>query len=393
MKNYDVIIIGAGGAGMMCAFEAGKRGRQVLLMDHAPKVGAKILISGGGRCNFTNMEIKPEAYVSENPYFCKSALSRFTPQDFIQLVRKHKIPFHEKKLGQLFCDGSARSIVDLLVMECIEARVDFQMNTKVESITKGETYFLIKTNQGDYQSASLVIATGGLSIPKIGATGFGYEIAQKFGLKIVPTAPALDGFVFEENLLCQLKGLEGVSLDTLVTCGGVSFRENILFTHKGLSGPAALQASLYWRPQEPIWINLIPQTPMEEWFQYKKKEESKMELKNLLLEFFPKSFSERFCSLYFSESLPLSQVPTKALREFCGQLHQWKIVPQETVGYQKAEVTRGGVSTEELSSKTMESKKVPGLFLIGEVIDVTGWLGGYNFQWAWSSGWAAGQYV
>ncbi len=393
MKNFDVIIIGAGGAGMMCAIEAGKRGRRVLLLDHAKKIGAKILISGGGRCNFTNLNPRPESYVSGNPHFCKSALSRFTSSDFIEMVKGHGIAFHEKKLGQLFCNTSAREIVTLLVAKCERAGAQFQLETRIESVSKEDTFFKIKTDRGNFSSTSLVIATGGLSIPKIGATDFGYRIAQQFDLKMIPTAPALDGFIFQNTLLKDLEGLAGISLDVIITCNHISFRENILFTHRGLSGPAALQASLYWNPTAPLLIDLLPDIDILDWLQKKKEGGSKAEIKNLLSEFFPKSFSERFCHLYLPSEQPIHQMPGKVLQAFAHQLKAWEILPQGTVGYQKAEVTRGGVDTEELSSKTMESKKVPGLYFIGEVVDVTGWLGGYNFQWAWSSGWAAGQYV
>ncbi len=393
MKNWDVIIIGAGGAGMMCAIEASKRGRRVLLLDHATKLGSKILISGGGRCNFTNTGISPERYVSQNPHFCRSALSRYTAADFITLVEKHGIAYHEKKLGQLFCDLSARFILEMLVKECTNAGVHFQLNTKVLSLSKTDRKFHIKTNNGDYVSDSLVIATGGLSIPKIGATGFGYEIARQFGLEITPIAPALDGFIFDKKLLQDLEGLAGVSLDVIITCHKTSFRENILFTHQGLSGPAALQASLYWGKGDSITVNLVPDTDIQSWFVEKKESGTRSEIKNLLLEFFPKSFSERFCQIYLTADGPLNQMSRKVIEDFTQHLISWKILPVGTVGFGKAEVTRGGVSTEELSSKTMESKKVPGLYFIGEVVDVTGWLGGYNFQWAWSSGWVAGQYV
>jgi len=378
---------------MMCAIEASKRGRRVLLLDHATKLGSKILISGGGRCNFTNTGISPERYVSQNPHFCRSALSRYTAADFITLVEKHGIAYHEKKLGQLFCDLSARFILEMLVKECTNAGVHFQLNTKVLSLSKTDRKFHIKTNNGDYVSDSLVIATGGLSIPKIGATGFGYEIARQFGLEITPIAPALDGFIFDKKLLQDLEGLAGVSLDVIITCHKTSFRENILFTHQGLSGPAALQASLYWGKGDSITVNLVPDTDIQSWFVEKKESGTRSEIKNLLLEFFPKSFSERFCQIYLTADGPLNQMSRKVIEDFTQHLISWKILPVGTVGFGKAEVTRGGVSTEELSSKTMESKKVPGLYFIGEVVDVTGWLGGYNFQWAWSSGWVAGQYV
>lgn len=389
--QFDVVIIGAGAAGMMCAIQAGQRGRKVVLLDHSAKIGKKIFISGGGRCNFTNINTKPESFVSQNPHFCKSALSRYTPDDFIRLVKKHRIAFHEKKLGQLFCDGSAQNIIDMLVSECKDAGVRFQLECKVENIKK-EDAFVITTNKGTFTAESLVIATGGLSIPQIGATGFGYEVARQFGLKIVETRPALDGFNFADEDIREMTELTGVSIDTIVSADGTSFRENILFTHKGLSGPASLQASLYWNPGKFISINVLPTESAEEWLLETRNSGSKVELKNILAEKLPKRFAEKFCKLY-QPSVPMSQLSDQKLADLAQKLHDWKIKPARTVGYKKAEVTRGGVDTNELSSKTMESKKVPGLYFIGEVVDVTGQLGGYNFHWAWASGNAAGQCV
>lgn len=397
-SDYDVIILGAGGAGMMCGFQAANRGRRVLLIDHAMKLGGKILISGGGRCNFTNTGASPVNYVSQNPHFAKSALSRYAPSDFIVLVEKHGIAYHEKKLGQLFCDVSARSIVELLEKECEAAGCEIRLETQISGIERLAENdlpyrFEIATSAGNFRTESLVIALGGLSIPKIGATGLGYDIAKKFGLKLVPRAAALDGFTFgaEDSALCR--DLAGVSVDCVIEAGGVSFRENILFTHSGLSGPAALQASLHWQPGESITLDLLPETPAFPWFLQKKREGNRMIVRNLLAELLPARFADKLCELHFNESLPLPQVSEKALEAFCAKLHAWKLKPAGTVGYSKAEVTRGGVDTNELSSKTLESKKVPGLHFIGEVVDVTGWLGGYNFQWAWASGWAAGQVV
>ncbi|HSA58579.1 MAG TPA: NAD(P)/FAD-dependent oxidoreductase [bacterium] len=392
-EHWDAVILGAGGAGLMAAIEGGKRGRRVVVLDHAAKIGAKILISGGGRCNFTNLHTPAEAYVSENPHFCKSALSRFQPEQFISLVKAHGIPFHEKKLGQLFCDRSAKDIVRLLVSECVKAGVVIRLQTKIAGVRKEAGVFVVETNRGDFESSSLVVATGGLSIPKIGATGLGYDIARQFGLDVVPTAPALDGFRLDPALLERLQGLSGVSLDAILSCDGVSFRENILFTHRGLSGPAALQASLYWKPGAPVTINLLPGTDAAEWLVEKKREGSKALLKNALTGFFPKRFAEAFCQIQDAPEVALIRVSDKDLRDFGAILNRWTLTPAGTVGYDRAEVTRGGVATKELSSKTMESKKVPGLYFIGEVVDVTGRLGGYNFQWAWSSGWAAGQAV
>jgi len=397
MPNHaDVIILGAGGAGMMCAIHAGKRGRDVLLLDHAAKIGGKILISGGGRCNFTNLGASPQQYVSQNPHFMKSAMSRFTPRDFIDLVEAHGIAYHEKKLGQQFCDGSAQAIVEMLKKECAEANAKIKLNCKIEEIKAlGERSFEVCTSQGIHTCESLVVATGGLSIPKIGATGIGYEIAQQFGLRLAERAAALDGFTLSRLDADAFEGLAGVSLDCTMTTHGITFRENILFTHAGLSGPATLQASLHWRKGDAVVTNLIPDQDSFQWFLKKKKEGNKSLVRNLLSELIPGRLADRLCELHFAQGdTPLPQVSEKALEAFCKTvLHAWTIIPSGTVGYSKAEVTRGGVDTDELSSKTMEAKKVPGLYFIGEVVDVTGWLGGYNFQWAWASGTAAGQVV
>jgi predicted Rossmann fold flavoprotein len=395
MKHFDVIIIGAGGAGLMCAIEAGKRGRRVALLDHSPKIGAKILISGGGRCNFTNLSVGPENYVSQNLHFCRSALSRYTPQDFIELVKTHQIPYHEKKLGQLFCDRSAKDIVGMLEEECRKAGVVVELNQQVATVAKNEK-FEVKTNQEEYTCDSLVVATGGLSIPKVGATGFGYDLARQFGLKIILPFPALDGFRFKATDLKRFGDLTGVSTDALITCGKASFRENILFTHAGLSGPAALQASLYWNKDNTLRINFIPSQTLEKllkWFLQQKKGGSKSEMKTLLKEWIPTRLADRLCELELSDRATVHTLTDKKLEDFCKKIQDYTFIPEATIGYSKAEVTRGGVDTDELSSKTMESKKVAGLYFIGEVVDVTGWLGGYNFQWAWSSGWAAGQEV
>jgi predicted Rossmann fold flavoprotein len=395
MKFFDVVVMGAGGAGMTCAREAGKRGRKVALLDHAPKVGAKILISGGGRCNFTNIGAGPENYVSQNPHFCKSALSRFTPEDFINLVKTYQIPYHEKKLGQLFCDHSAKDIVEMLVKECDKAGAQFFLNCKCEKVKRSDR-FEIQTSLGDFACDSLVIATGGLSIPKVGATEFGYQIARQFGLNIVYPAPALDGFRFNQKDLKRFGDLTGVSVDALITCNKVSFRENILFTHAGLSGPAALQASLYWETEDPLEINLLPAFEpevLERHFLKKKENGVKSEVKTLLGELLPNRLAERLCELELTPHANLLQLSDKTIKDFCDHLQSFTLTPSATMGYSKAEVTRGGVDTSDLSSKTMECHKVPGLYFIGEVVDVTGWLGGYNFQWAWSSGWAAGQAV
>ena len=394
MQSTEVLIIGAGGAGMMCAIQAGKRGRKVILLDHAKKVGGKILISGGGRCNFTNLGASPNQYVSQNPHFAKSALARFTPQDFIEWVNAHEIAYHEKKLGQQFCDGSAQQIVDLLVSECKEVGAEFRLETRVQSIDQiSGGGFRVSTSTGMYECESLVIATGGLSIPKIGATGFGYEVAKQFGLSLIERAAALDGFVLSSQDETRFQGLSGLSFDSKIEVNGKVFREAILFTHAGLSGPATLQASLHWYPGDEVKVDLLPDLDIFEWFMKKKKSGTKSLVKNLLSELLPSRLAERFCELYFNDPRPLPDVSEKELKAFCGILKAWTFIPKETVGYSKAEVTRGGVDTQELSSKTMESKKVPGLYFIGEVVDVTGWLGGYNFQWAWASGAAAGAVV
>jgi predicted Rossmann fold flavoprotein len=394
----EVLILGAGGAGMMCAIQAGKRGRKVILLDHARKVGGKILISGGGRCNFTNLGASPNQYVSNNPHFAKSALARFTPQDFIDLVNDHGIAYHEKKLGQQFCDGSAQQIVDLLMDECKSANAEFRLETRVNLIEplspeRAPLRFKVFTSSGDFECESLVVATGGLSIPKIGATGFGYEVAKQFGLSLVDRAAALDGFVLSREDEIRFQGLAGLSFDSTIEVRGKIFREAILFTHAGLSGPATLQASLHWYTGDAVKVDLLPGLEVFEWFLQKKKSGNKSIVKNLLSELLPARLAERFCELHFPDPRPLPDVSEKELKSFCGVLKAWTFIPKETVGYSKAEVTRGGVDTRELSSKTLETKKVPGLYFIGEVVDVTGWLGGYNFQWAWASGAAAGAVV
>jgi predicted Rossmann fold flavoprotein len=376
---------------MMCAIRAGQRGRSVCLIDHSEKIGRKILISGGGRCNFTNIHAGPNNYVSKNPHFAKSALSRFSPNDFISMVKRHRISFHEKKLGQLFCDGSAESIVKLLVSECTEAGATFMSGCAVKQIHKNGR-FILQTTQGEMTCESLVIATGGLSIPKIGATGYGYEVARQFGLNIVEPFPALVGFHFAQKEFDQFADLAGVSVHSQVSADGPKFVENTLFTHTGLSGPAILQASLYWNPGKQLLLNLSPDADVREWLLEKKKSGAKAEAKNLLGDILPKRLAERFAEVY-GRAGRVAELPDKVIAELGAQLNSWRVVPRENFGYSKAEVTRGGVDTAELSSKTMEAKKVPGLYFIGEVVDVTGQLGGFNFQWAWASGHAAGEAV
>jgi predicted Rossmann fold flavoprotein len=385
----DVIIIGAGAAGLMCAIEAGKRGRSVMVLEHNNSLGKKIRISGGGRCNFTNIHATANNFLSLNPHFCKSALSRFTPQDFINLVKKYNIPFHEKKLGQLFCDESSQNIIDLLKKECGQHQVQILLEARALSVKKKDV-FIVSTSHGEFQSQSLVIATGGLSIPTLGVTDLGYKIASQFNMKVNPCRPGLVPLTLGEKDLAVFKNLSGVSLDTIVSFEKISFRENTLFTHKGLSGPAILQISSYWQPKKPITINLVPNLDMAKVLIENHKEKST--LKNFLKDFFPSRLTEILCTHFF-ENKPLHQYNQESLEKIGKTLNRWEIIPQGTEGYAKAEVTVGGVDTDELSSKTMEAKKVPGLYFIGEVVDVTGHLGGFNFQWAWASGFAAGQYA
>jgi predicted Rossmann fold flavoprotein len=385
--KFDAIIIGAGAAGLFCALQAGKRGRKVLVIEHNAQVGRKILISGGGRCNFTNIHTKPENFISNNPHFCKSALARYTPQDFIELVRRHRIEFYEKKLGQLFCRESARQIVALLLAECEKAKVEIRTNCSVKEVRKND-FFELETSQGVFHGEKLVIATGGLSFPKIGATDFGYKIARQFGLKILETRPSLVPLVFSKNL--NFGKLAGVSVDSIVSTGKHSFRENILFTHRGLSGPAILQISNYWRKEKTVSIDLLPEQDALEILG--KNLSAKQNLDNFLGKFLPNRFAEIFTGNNFPQK-PLNQLSRKEIEKIAETLNDWQVLFDETEGYHKAEVTLGGIDTNEISSQTMESKRVSGLFFIGEVVDVTGWLGGYNFQWAWSSGFAAGKSI
>jgi len=391
MKEFDVAIIGAGAAGMMCAIQSGLRGRKTILLDHSERIGRKILISGGGRCNFTNLYSNASCFVSRNPHFAKSALSIYTPEHFIELVKRHQIAFHEKKLGQLFCDGPAQNILNMLLHECEEAGAVFRLGCHVKSVEKNGK-FVIESNHESIGAECLVISTGGLSIPQIGATGFGYEIARQFGLAIVEPAPALDGFQLSQKDLLQFAPLSGVSIDTTVSCGQASFRENILFTHQGLSGPASLQASLYWYKDMEIAINLLPDLEILVWLNQARASSGKMDIKNILADLLPKRFASTFCEI-LRLSGPAAEISDRDLSKLSEALTRWQLRPDGTIGYKKAEVTRGGIDTQELSSKTMESKRVPGLFFIGEVVDVTGQLGGHNFQWAWASGFAAGTNV
>lgn len=388
-SDREVIIIGGGAAGLFCAIEAGKRGRRVLVIEHSDRVGKKIAISGGGRCNFTNLHTSPANFLSANPHFCKSALARYTPTDFVELVEKHGIRYHEKKLGQLFCDESSQQIIEMLLRECADAGVEIRCGCQVRSVSHHDR-FVIETSQGGFTSAALVIATGGLSIAPLGATDFGYGIARQFGLQIETPRPALVPFTLSATVQKNLSSLSGISLDALVKAGHAEFRENILITHRGLSGPAILQISLYWQPGETITINLLPDEDILQLM--KDKQGAELELANLLAQYLPRRFAHAWCDLYFP-SRPLKQFNERELSAVSRQIQQLTITPAGTEGFRKAEVTAGGVATSELSSQTMESKRVPGLFFIGEVVDVTGQLGGYNFQWAWASGFAAGQAV
>jgi len=395
-QSYDVLILGGGAAGLMCAVEAAKRGRSVCVIEHAERIGKKILISGGGRCNFTNLYAKAECYISQNPHFCKSALARYTPQDFISLVERHGIAYHEKTLGQLFCDHSARQITGLFERECATGGVEIRVQCSVEGGTDGikreNDAFTVQTTQGCFQASSFVIATGGPSIPKMGATGFGYEIARMFGLALTPIKPALVPVTFGAELQ-KFGSLSGVSLESIALCNGVSFREHVLFTHRGMSGPAVLQASSYWEHGDSITFNTLPTLVAEEFVQ--RHAQAKISVANALATVLPKRFAEEFLSHYAPQIAvqPCVRVSRKELLALVQQLQVWSVQPNGTEGYAKAEVTAGGVDTNALSSKTMEATTVPGLYCIGEVVDVTGWLGGYNFQWAWASGYAAGQVV
>jgi predicted Rossmann fold flavoprotein len=389
MREWDVIVIGGGAAGLFCAFHAGRRGRRVLVLEHAERVGKKIAISGGGRCNFTNVHTTAENFISANPHFAKSALARYTPADFVALVRKHGIRYHEKKLGQLFCDGSSRQIIDLLLGECADAGVEVRCRSEVREVRRGRE-FELETSQGSFVSSSLVVATGGLSIPALGATDFGYRLARQFGLRVEETRPALVPFTLAPDILGRLSALSGVSLDAVVGCRGKEFRENILVTHRGLSGPAVLQISSYWRPGDAVSINLLPDEDAA--LLLAGERDSEVELANLLARFLPRRFAQAWCGLY-APSRRLGRYGGRELQEIARRLHDMRLTPSGTEGFRKAEVTAGGVSTAELSSRTMEAARAPGLYFIGEVVDVTGQLGGFNFQWAWASGHAAGQHA
>ncbi|CAM5524473.1 NAD(P)/FAD-dependent oxidoreductase OS=Stutzerimonas stutzeri OX=316 GN=CXK95_14370 PE=4 SV=1 [Stutzerimonas stutzeri] len=393
MRTTEVIIIGAGAAGLMCAFSAARRGRQVLLLDHANKAGKKILMSGGGRCNFTNLYTEPANFLSNNPHFCKSALARYTQWDFLELVGRHGVPYHEKKLGQLFCDNKSSDILEMLLAECSEAGVELHLNTAVQAIEKTAQGYALETGLGPLHCQSLVIATGGLSIPTLGASGFGYQVARQLGHTVLPTRAGLVPFTITEPALKALCGeLSGTSVDCRVSCNGQSFRENLLFTHRGLSGPAMLQISSYWQAGEALAIDLLPERDAEQWLLDEQAARPNIELKTLLGEVFTRKMATLLCELWFA-SKPLKQYTPAELNSVAARLSDWQLVPAGTEGYRTAEVTLGGVDTREVSSKTMESQKSAGLYFVGEVLDVTGHLGGFNFQWAWASGHAAGQCV
>ncbi|MHC6227740.1 BaiN/RdsA family NAD(P)/FAD-dependent oxidoreductase [Pseudomonas sp. X10] len=393
MHSTDVIILGAGAAGLMCALTAAYRGRRVLLLDHANKPGKKILMSGGGRCNFTNMYTEPANFLSQNPHFCKSALARYTQWDFIELVAKHGVPYHEKKLGQLFCDNKSIDILDMLLAECDSAGAELRMNTRIEQIEKTEDGYLLETSAGQFRCQSLVIATGGLSIPTLGATGFGYQVARQFGHNVLPTRAGLVPFTITDPQLKALcTELSGTSLDCIASCNDTSFRENLLFTHRGLSGPAILQISSFWEAGDSVVINLLPDHDALAWLQQQQAERPNSELKTLLGELFTRKMANLLAEQWFA-SKPMKQYTPAELVQIAEKLAAWQVIPSGTEGYRTAEVTLGGIDTREVSSKTMESLKSPGLYFIGEVLDVSGHLGGFNFQWAWASANAAAQFV
>jgi len=385
----DVVIIGAGAAGLMCAVECGKRGRSVVLLEHTGAVGNKIQISGGGACNFTNLSMNETHFLSSNPYFAKSALSRFTPQDMTTLLERHKVRIVERKWGQLFTRDGAAGIVKMFQDECARAKVSIQLDCRIAEVSKRELFEVV-SSRGRFESGSLVVATGGLAMPKIGATPLGYQIARQFGMHVLEPVPALVPLLWSEDDLHEFKDLSGLAFDATVKCGRHRYRENILFTHRGLSGPAVLQISSHWKEGQAISIDLFPERDILREFMVHRNE--KTELSTFLSSFLPKRFVKKWCGLY-SPSQPMNRTSEKEFRATAERLHDWQVTPRKRDGYGAAEVTRGGVDTDEISSKTMESRKVPGLFVAGEVLDVTGELGGYNLQWAWSSGWAAGQFA
>ena len=390
--NYDVIVIGAGAAGLMCSIEAGKRKRSVCLIEHTSKIAEKIRISGGGRCNFTNLYSSDRNFISKNIHFSKSAFGKYDQNDFVGLVSKHNIEYYEKKLGQLFCKKSAREIIEMLISECKDQDIKIKLETSVITISKEKDTYFVKTNKGNFSSKSLVVATGGLSIPKIGATDFGYRIAKQFNLNITNLFPALVPLTFKNDTLEFCKNLAGISINASVAIDKISFEEGLIFTHRGVSGPSILQISSYWKEGKPITINLLPSVNLYEILTNKRLNSAKTNISNILSEFLPKKLATAICDK-LNINKKISETSNNDLHKLTNFVHNWSIVPDGTEGYKTAEVTIGGVNTNEISSSTMECKKHPGLFFIGEVLDVTGHLGGHNFQWAWSSGFVAGQHV
>ncbi len=393
MKKVDVIIIGAGASGLMCAIEAGKRGRSVLVLEGANKPGKKILMSGGGRCNFTNYSVDSENFISSNPHFCKSALSRYTQWDFLGLIDQYQIPFHERSHGQLFCNDSARDILNMLLAECEKVNVSIQLKSEITTVSKdSESGFTVKTAEQTISCQSLVVASGGLSIPKMGATAFGYQLAEQFGINVVKVYPALVPFTLQPDDKEKLSTLSGISVSCVVSNKRQSFKENVLFTHRGLSGPAILQISSYWKAGEEIIIDFLPDIDLYTEFKQKRAGHVKVLVKTLLSDWLPKRLVDQLIDQSLATSSILD-ISNQQIEQIIQAIKSWRIKPNATEGYRTAEVTLGGVDCSQISSKTMQSNSVPGLFFIGEVLDVTGWLGGYNFQWAWSSGWCAGQYA
>jgi len=388
-EAFDVLIVGGGAAGLMCAIAAGQRGRRVLVIEHANRVGKKILMSGGGRCNFTNTGTSPANFLSANPHFCKSALARYRPADFIALVERHGIAYHEKELGQLFCDDSSKQIVRMLLDECAAAEVRIETNCAITELRHSDIAFRLDTARGSFNAPALVIASGGLSIPSMGASGFGYDIARRFGHDVLPTRAGLVPLTLSGKHQERLNDLAGVAVPVEARCNGASFHNFMLITHRGISGPAILQISSYWNPGDDLRLDLLPGVDAFEWLHARKLEGANGELKTVLGERLPKRFAQRLCEHWFANK-PLRQLREAELREISAQLADWPLITSGTEGYRTAEVTLGGVDTDQISSATMQSKRVPGLYFIGEVLDVTGWLGGYNFQWAWASGQACG---
>lgn len=392
MQQWDVIVIGAGAAGLFCAIEAAKRGRKTLVLDNGKRIGRKILMSGGGRCNFTNIYASPTNYLSQNPHFCKSALSRYTQWDFIALVQQYGIAYHEKTLGQLFCDDSAKDIVDMLQQECDKAGVSIALQQDIQNVSFADGVYTVTTPQLSRSCQSLVVASGGLSLPNLGATAFGFQLAEQFGLHVLPVRAALVPLTWQPADKAVFEEISGVSLPVTAQANDVVFPEDMLFTHRGLSGPAILQISSYWQPGDELVINLAPQQDLNAFLLEQQQKHPEQELKTILSRLLPKRLVEKLLELNLFQNQPIKALQGKALQRLADSLTHYVFKPNGTEGYRTAEVTLGGVDTNELSSKTMEAKKQPGLYFVGEVVDVTGWLGGYNFQWAWASGWVAGQY-